>query len=94
VTDSAGQLLSNAPVTFAVADGGACSRPTPAEPLQHPSSTTGSDGMVGAFISNCLLLESRVTYRCRCCRPGHFFASSENGQPQGFTVLPGDVSDR
>ncbi len=94
VTDSAGQLLSNAPVTFAVADGGgllaANSGGATATSLQ---TRTGSDGMVGAFYLQppAVGVTSHITAAAAAAQV-IFIASSENGQPQGFTVLPGDVN--
>ena len=94
VTDGAGQLLNNAPVTFAVADGGGLLGTSPGGATAISVQTrTGSDGMVGAFYlqSPNPGVTSHINAGAAAAQVT-FIASTDNGQPQGLTIVPGDVN--
>ena len=90
VTDSAGQLLNNAPVTFAVADGGGLL----AASLDGATATflqtrTDSGGTVAAFYLQAA--NAGVTSHIAAIADVvhvNFVANSENAQPKGLTIVP------
>ena len=92
VTNSTGQALNNAPVTFAVVDGGgllaASSGGATATFLQ---TRTDSAGLVTAFYLQASNVGVTSHIAAIAAATQVTFVAS-NGQPQGLTIVPGDIN--